>query len=352
MQQIRIAGADFDARVFSRGKFALTIEPVPGFTLSLGRIACGDFGEMSALPKKLRRHDSGDGLSVSVDTASQIPFGCEYEVKRSIDFSDGFARVTTDIAALNHGRIAVLEQEPVLFTGPWRRLEYLIRGETALRSAGPAPDRQLLYSGPEPVVLLRCHADDGTAAEFLLGSDLWRHCAARRLGGDARFELVAEADTVSLERVPLIFDTALRPEIEVPKRPWRFSQTFAWRRGGAAVTPAPAGAESFTAAGCMLAAAVRRQIRSRIRSGEGDLRLTGVTPGSCTDAAHLERPGQGELEHCDLDELVALRLWGCRQRRGGSFTIEIADPSPFAGSAAAANLASPPRPLTAQEVQG
>ena len=114
MQQIRIAGADFDARVFSRGKFALSIEPVPGFTLSLGRAACGDFGEMSALPKKLRRHDSGDGLSVSVDTASQIPFGCEYEVKRSIDFSDGFARVTTDIAALNHGRIAVLEQEPVI----------------------------------------------------------------------------------------------------------------------------------------------------------------------------------------------------------------------------------------------
>jgi len=343
MQEIRIAGADFDARFFSRGKYAFSVAVAPDFGVSLGRIACGDFGEMSALPKKLRRHDSGDGLSAVVESESQIPFGCEYEVKRSVELSDGFARVTTDIAALNHGSISVLELEPVVFAAPWHELEFLLRGEKKFRSVKPAPERRLLYSGVEPVVLLRLRAADGTAAEFLLGDDLWRHCAARRLGGDARFELVAEGDTVTLERLPLIFDTALHPELKVPKRPWRFSATLAWRRGAPAA-PAAAAAEEISLDGCALAAANRRLVRSRIRSGEGGLRLI-AAPGFCSDAAHLERPGQGELEHCDLDELVSLRLWGCRRRRGGSFTIATAPTSPFAGSTAAANLASAPRPL-------
>ena len=345
MQEISIAGADFGARVFSRGKYAFSIEPAPGFTVSLGRIACGDFGEMSALPKKLRRHDSGDGLSISVDTVSEIPFGCEYEVKRSMEFSDGFVRVTTDVAALNHGSIEVLEQEPVVFTGPWRKIEFLVWGGGTMHSVEAAPERKVLYSGSEPVVLLRLRTADGAAAEFLLGGDLWRHRAARRLGGDARFEVVAEDGSVTLERVPLIFDTALHPELKVPKRPWRFTATFAWRRGGPA-SSFPAGTETFAIGGCALAAAARRTVRSRIRSGAGNLRFTGAAPDFCTDAAHLERPGQGELEHCDLDELVSLRLWSNRQRRGGGVAIETAEHGPFAGSAAAANLASVPRPLS------
>ena len=347
MEEIKIAGADFRAGFFPRGRYACSIAVAPEFSLSLGRIACGDFGEMSALPRKLRRHDSGDGLSVGIESASVIPFGCEYEVKRAVELSDGFARFTTDVAALNHGVITALEQEPVVFEGAWSQLEFLVWGESGFRRASPetAPERRVLYSGSEPVVLLRFRNAAGDAAEFLLGGDLWRHRSAARLGGDAHFELTAEGNSATLTRLPVFFDTALHPELKVPKRPWRFTATFAWRRGDAP-SASEAAAEEFSISGCALAAANRRLIRGRIRSGTGSLRLAGAAPGFCTDAAHLERPGQGDLEHCDFDELVALRLWGNRRRRGGKFTVTVAENGgPFAGSAAAENLAVPPRRL-------
>lgn len=349
MEEIRVKNGGFEISAFSRGRCAVKSVAASGDEVAFGRLSCGKFGELSALPEKWRRHDSGDQRLVEVDSTSVIPFGCEYRTVRHVEIFDGFSLVTTDVSPLNHGRITRLELEPVTFRGSWSRVEYLLYGADSFVSVGklPAGERRELYRGRETVVMLRVVFDSGVTAEFAVGNDLWRHRASFHLvpGVGSEYSIIAGDDEITLER--MVFD--FPEEIEAPKRGWRFNHLLSWYdpAGRSAAVEGAAADTVISYDSCAIAPACRRRWRSALRSGEGSsCLLKDAAPHICFDPAHLERSGSGELEHFDLEELAELWLWGNRRREKGGFTVKAAEGSLFADSAAMKNLSSIPQVLS------
>jgi len=348
MEEIKVQNGGFAVSAFSRGRYAVKATAASGDEMAFGRLACGKFGELSALPEKWRRHDSGDQRLVEVDSASVIPFGCEYRTVRHIEIFDGFSIITTDVSPLNHGRISRLELEPVTFRGEWTRVEYLLYGASSFVSVGALPEgeRREIYRGREPVVMLRVIFASGAAAEFAVGHDLWRHRAASHLDPrvGSEFTVAAEAGEVMLER--MVFD--FPEDIEAPKRSWRFNNLLAWRESEKAGDAGCSAAETvINYDSCAIASISRRRWRTALRSGNGGACcLENAAPHICFDPSHLERSGSGELEHFDLEELAELWLWGNRRRENGGFFVRAAENSIFADSAAMKNLASVPQVIS------
>ena len=139
----------------SRGKNVLELSSAEeGCFFRMERSKCGKFGELSALPRKFRLHRSADNASAELETESVIPFGCEYLVARECRISSGAAELISDFSAVNFGKVDGIELEPVVFSGDWQTLELLVYGEKKFRSFA-APRSGVLYSGPEPPLLLR-----------------------------------------------------------------------------------------------------------------------------------------------------------------------------------------------------
>ena len=319
------------------GTFRLTVSGID--RLEFGRVVCGNFSEDSALFDKLRLHSSNDGLEKTWESRSVIPFGCEYQIGRSGEFVSGLGRLTTDVRALGGGRIGDLELEELRFAAPWRKAEFLVNGENAFRTASPG--NETLYLGAEPLLMLRVTFPDGVETEFAVGNDLWRQRAgAHTPGAHGEFSLVSSSDGLHYRRRVLIRD----PEIEPEKRPWRFSALFGWKNAN---NPPVEAENRFRLQECMLGSVNRRTLRKQLRTASGSVTLDGIAPRVCLDAAHLERPGRGEIEHFDLEEHLVSYIWGNRQlhRRNGSFTM-IPEPGKiFSDSVIVGNLGNVPEVL-------
>ena len=317
-----IAGPGFTGTVYAEGGTVFELAAGGRPLLRLGRTRCGGFAEDGALLKKLRFHASLDSLSASIDTASVIPFGCEYLVSRELEMVAGLALWTVDVSAVARGIVSAVELEPVTFPGPWRTLEYLIYGEKEFRRVEPGETETEFYRGRELVMSVRLTAADGARVEFNAGGDLWRHRAAMHLPeavGEYALSGGAELDCA---------------DVALPESGRRV------RCGGEA--------ESRP---CLTSPAARRIFRDFVRRSAADLRIGGLAPGCCCAAAHLERPGKKELEHLDLDDCISFYLWGNRQlaKNGHHLRITPAAEGPFAGSVSAANLGEYPRlPLEEQ----
>ena len=347
-----IRGEGFFAAVRPEGPaaFGLTVGGVS--RLELGRIRCGAFSEESALLKKLRRHDTADALSVSVESECVIPFGCEYRAARRLELCDGFARWTVDVAPVGRGAVEALNLEDVVFRGPWNRLEYLLFGEERFRTAEPGAGETEFYRGEEIPWAVRLISADGVRVEFLTAGDLWRHRAARRMtGARSEFALRGSATELRFEREIFRFG----PESVIERRPWRFTNLIVWSDPARPDEPPPEDERTVDLAaegiGCLCGAAARRFLRAAIRRGTGALRLENAALQLCTDAAHLERPARQTLEHCDVGDALHFYLWGNRQlaASGGSLRITSKTGTPLADSAAADNLGRKLRPLTGEK---
>lgn len=356
-----VAGPGFTGTVFSGGDCVFELAAGARKLLRFGRTRCGGFAETGALVKKLRLHESLDSLSASVEAGSVIPFGCEYNVGRELEMVAGLASWTVDVSAVTRGIVSSVELEPVMFPGPWKSLEYLVYGETAFRAAELAEGEAEFYRGRELVMSVRLAAADGTKVEFNAGGDLWRHRAAMHMPEvEGEYVLTGGAAEVVLTRKVFAFPA----DAVIEKRPWRFKNSFAWLLPGDefaapagesvldfAVAELPASGKRVGCGGaaeavpCLTGAASRRVFRDFVRRGASNLCVTGLAPGVCCAAAHLERPGRKELEHFDLDDYLTFYLWGNRQlaKKGFQLRIDPAAEGLFAGSVSAANLRRYPR---------
>lgn len=362
-----IAGPGFTGTVYAEGTAVFELAAGGRPLLRLGRTRCGGFAEDGALLKKLRFHASLDSLSASIDTASVIPFGCEYLVSRELEMVAGLALWTVDVSAVARGIVSAVELEPVTFPGPWRTLEYLIYGEKEFRRVEPGETETEFYRGRELVMSVRLTAADGARVEFNAGGDLWRHRAAMHLPeAVGEYALSGGADRIVLTRKVFAFGA----DAVIEKRPWRFRNSFAWSLPGDtfavpgdeavldfADVALPESGRRVRCGGeaesrpCLTSPAARRIFRDFVRRSAADLRIGGLAPGCCCAAAHLERPGKKELEHLDLDDCISFYLWGNRQlaKNGHHLRITPAAEGPFAGSVSAANLGEYPRlPLEEQ----
>ncbi len=352
-----IAGPGFRALASADNQTKFTLELAGKVRLELGCAVCGKFSENTALPKKLRKHNSHDGLLASFESASTIPFGCEYNVEREIELFDGIGLLTTDLAAVNRGLVGDINLGDVRFPGPWRKIAFLLPGEVAFTERALDGDETELYRGSEPPVMVRLDDGAGTRIEFATGSDLWRHRSGSAITGcSAEFALTGNTAGVTLTRQVLRF----AEDAVIEKRPWRFKNLIAWETPGRASAETPARTVDFAAAQlppaagkdggatpCMSSSGARKFLRDAVRRGGESLLLTNIAPGFCRDAAHLERAGKSELLHLDLEDFAAFYLWGNRQLARSGATLRMT-PQPgtlFADSVAAVNLGRAPQPL-------
>ena len=302
----------------------------------LGRVKCGKFGELGALPEKFRLHRSEDAAEAELESSGVIPFGCEYRVSRDCRVTCGCATLTTDIAAVTGGRVDGMELEPPTFAGDLARAEFLIYGEEKFRSV-ELPASGTLYSGREVPLMIRVTYADGLRCEMALGADVWRHRAAFGIDGAAsEYELVAAGNELKLTRRVLKY----APDIEPERRPWRFTVLIGWDDGSASAEPS---GETFELPGCAMSAVSRRELRSLVRRSDRSLVWRNVSPAVCGDAAHVSRSGRGELAHFDLEELLAAWRWANRQlgKSGHHLALTPKAGGLFADSVILRNLARP-----------
>jgi len=314
-----IAAGGSQLQLFPAGSSAMKLLSGKRELLSLGRVGCANFSEISALPELFRLHRANDGLTMSLESSSVIPFGSEYKVDREITVSSGCALLNTQIAALNGGAVGDLELESLHFPGNAATVEYQLYGENKFHRAKFRKDGEI-YSGPELPRVVRVLHHDGTAVEMVSGSDLWRHRAASHLEGvDSLFTLSFDEAALCFTRRILIY----APEVPVEKRSWQFQSVISW---SVPENPVSGECRDLEIPGCLCYRNVQKALRSSVRGAVSNLRLTGYKGGICMDASHLERPGKKEMEHCDLSDLIQLRNWACRQLCAKGFALVAAMP--------------------------
>ena len=293
-------------KAFPAGKTLLEISNGERSLMRLNRGEFAGFSEISALPEIFRLHRAEDGFSVALETRSIIPFGSEFRVERDVTITNGIASMNTSVAACNRGEVGNITLETVEFPGPWAKVSYRIFGEEKMHCCKFRENGEF-YSGSELPWYIQVEYRDGSKAEFMTGSDIWRHRAAAKMEGvTASFRIVDNEGALTFERAVLIYDK----ETVVEKRPWQFETLFAW---SVPETSPAADAAEIPLDGCLSSRKVQRTMRQEIRRSEKSLVLTGYTPVICKEAAHLDRPGKKELEHIDLQDLFQLYCWGNRQ---------------------------------------
>ncbi|MGE4564796.1 MAG: hypothetical protein AB7F32_07995 [Victivallaceae bacterium] len=315
-----INGAGFTADFKSLGETIFELDAGSG-RAAVGGALCDGFGEARVEAKKLKIHRTLDGILVSAESEKVIPFGCEYDVRRSFSLLDGLLRVTADFRTVGRQVLRELRLDPVTLSGDWRRLGIS-------RDGVSVEWHDLPYSeeAPQMPVFYLAEAVDGTLWEFGCGEDLWRCRAGRELGGEAAFTVEATAQRMCFER--LIFRFA--PEMVLQRRPWRFGYYLAW--SGAADAAAatgevidlgqlaiPPGGRRSDAKGqvapgfCLAAPAVQRLLRDTVRRSAGPLVIRGGGAGCCCSAGHLDRANKGTLLHRDLEAAMVFYEWANRQ---------------------------------------
>ena len=308
---------DWQLTAHPAGKCVLEISNNSRSLMRINRGEFAGFAEISALPEIFRLHRAVDGFSVSLESRSVIPFGSEFQVSREIDIINGTASMTTSVAACNRGEVGNITLETVEFPGPWAKLNYWIWGEEKMHTCKYRENAEF-FSGSELPWYVQVEYRDGSKAEFMTASDIWRHRAAAKMEGvNSRFRLADNDGVLTFERAVLIYDK----ETVVEKRPWQFETLFAWSvpqneaAPGAVETPIP---------GCLASRKAQRAMRQAVRCADSSLKLTDYTVNICKDASHLDRPGKKELEHLDLQDLFQLYCWGNRQLSRKELALTIA----------------------------
>ena len=336
---------DWQLKAFPAGKTVLEISN--SRSRSLLRINRGEFAgfsEVSALPEIFRLHRAEDGLSLSLETRSIIPFGSEFQVERDVVITNGCASMTTSVAACNRGEVGNITLETIEFPGPWAKISYRIWGEEKMHCCKHRENAEF-YTGSELPWYIQVEYRGGVKAEFITGSDIWRHRAAAKMEGVTSAFRIADNDgTLVLERAVLIYDK----ETVVEKRPWQFESLFAWS--------VPCNGEVSEAAplpipGCLASRKTQRSLRQSIRKAESSLQLTEYTPQLCMESSHLDRSGKKELEHIDLQDLFQLYCWGNRQlfRKSMSLTVAPSSSELLPQSLILEHLAKVPVPIAPSE---
>ncbi len=301
---------------FPAGKTVLELVNASRTLMRINRGTFAGFSEVSALPEIFRLHRAEDSLSASIESRSIIPFGSEFKVERDILITDGAASMVTSVAACNRGEVGNITLETLEFPGPWAKVNYLLYGENKLHSCKFRENGEF-YCGNELPWFIQVEYRDGSKAEFMTGSDVWRHRAASRMEGvDSSFRIADTDGTLTFERNILIYSE----ETPVEKRPWQFETLFSW---STPLDTAPADGTAFAVPGCLAARNVQRSLRHAVRSTETDLTLTGYKAAFCNEAAHIDRPGKKLLEHIDIQELFQFYCWANRQLNKKALALTV-----------------------------
>ena len=340
-----VCGNNWHLTACPAGKSVLELANGSRTLMRINRGTVANFAEVSALPEIFRLHRAEDGFSASLESRSVIPFGSEFKVERSVVMTDGAASMVTAVSACNRGEVGNITLESVEFPGPWAKVTYLLYGDSKRHSCKFRENGEF-YNGSELPWFIQVEYRDGSKAEFMTGSDVWRHRSASRMEGvSASFRITDVDGTLTFERNVLIYGE----ETPVEKRPWQFDTLFAWS------TPQDqtevSGGKEVPVPGCLAARSVQKNLRHAVRSAESDLRLTGYKAAFCEDASHLDRPGKKVLEHIDVQELFQFYCWANRQlsKKNLSLTAAFEEQELLSGSLLLERLSRKPVQLSFED---
>lgn len=290
-----------------------------------------NISEAETIREKCRFHGKLDNREVEVECSSVYPFGGEATIDRTIAVRDHLIEVRADFKPGRGEVIRNLELEKLVFPGEWQSVEIVPMPETVgqpwqLEKLDLANGSK--WQAAKPFAALLLTDADGYQIELGVGGDYWRMCGE----GASGWEIACADGAVTVSGKVV----AIAPEMEIQRRPWRFSYYLAWGRKTQSAAAAAdedivikADLAEELGCECFRAPAVRKFLRKVIRqqqekSGNLYLMLPGVK--CCDDAGHLERPGKKKLRHWDLDELFALYSWGNRALGEGRELLVNIDP--------------------------
>lgn len=332
-------------------RFTLNQEPV----LCLNAATLGQFPERGSLLKKERQQETLDGLVARFEATLQVPFGTEPEIRRSVEFVDGFARIIEDYQPGRGGAFNRLELGDIVLPGPWKKVRVIPVPEAgqvcyfdSVQFSVEDKDN-VFYDAGEPFLSAVFEREDGSSLEIGCGDDLWRWRIADSLEFcHAEFKISGNSEHIVLKRIPLSFHEGASPECVSRRFKWYFAwethetRTASRKRKCSTLDlnkldlPDSAAVADNTGksvgAWCLEAAAVRRQLRKKLRSmlsnqNSGDLSLANCEPHVCASAAHLGRPGRQTLAHWDAWDMMELFVWANRRLVGSNRFFGIAPPA-------------------------
>ncbi len=341
----------------------LTLEA--GSSLSVKSIPAtlGEYSEQMALPGIRRPHASIDGLEASIDIPDTIPFGDEPSINRKIKVSSGLMTIVTDFELRHSFQMRGISAGGLAISGKIASVSILQIPKASAKPAfkelafSDSKDGDPLFSSEMPPLVMLVTAEDGTVLEFTVGEDLWRWCAAGRLGGKSSFSIVRSPEGIDFKWD--IFSLKSEEQEPIPGRNWRFSYMLAWKVESAKKRTAKKGGKdtfksSFDMASfdwpesariktdrkkksrgadvCVSSGAALNILKKWLRSNladcsEGDIfALLNAEPHFCLDAAHMDRPKLKELPHWDACALVEFKRWANRQLAASGARLEIVLP--------------------------
>jgi hypothetical protein len=329
---------------YKSGTKAFDVELNGNATCTFGRVSCGKFGEKNALNKFLRCHNSLDNTYCEVESFDTIPFGCEFDIRRTSKVCNNFAIVITDVSAVSHGRVGNLTQEPITFDGPWVKVEYLANSAGPLECVENREDQEI-YNSATALHYIKVTYEDNSCIEFYTGSDYWRHNSGSTIEDcSSNFNLSIKDGAITYTRNMLIYGD----KAEIEKRPWRFKSIIAWQDGKQELLTSLDDAQEITIKedACFLSPASRRAFKKQIRKAKSNIILSDAYLSICNDGSHIERAGK-TLEHCDLEEYLTDWLWANKQLKKSNFAFIVKSKKQgiLKDSCAIATLASVPEEL-------
>lgn len=273
-----------------------------------GGVTLDGFSERSLLVRKFRRHATDDRLTTDVNLNGVIPFGGEYAVLRTWDFTGAFGLATVDLRSAG---LRNIDLDPLRFPGKWARIEWL--------AADGAHGTGVGYDSAVPLVKLVLTRADGAAVETGIAGDVWRHAAAGKFG---RTTLTGSDGGVLLRRT-----LGMAADAEPDRRPKRFRYYLTGRGSGAAAGIDFRELSPDLPNPCLKAAPTRRLLRDLVRRLEPGAKVALRLPeiALCDDAGHLERPNKVTLAHTGWDDAFEFYTWANRQlaKTGGALVLRF-----------------------------
>lgn len=318
-----VSGRDFSCQIISGESEFLKFNHSSGMMLELKNFACNNFGEDGSLVKKARVHSRLDGLSSSGELYQNIPFGCEFMIKRNFEFTSNFARIISDIDP-GAGAIEDLKLEDFVLSGDFEELNlFLLNGnQVELKSFKMSDKQEIYYQADLPILAFNVVDKNQNKFEVGTGNDLWRHNGAKLYPNcSSEFKLAGNKDKVTLERHVIKFNSS---EDAPRKRAWRFKYYFAWSSNFERQTAnsdfelvdvkslfdrSYEHVNNLQNLPCMTSALVRRTLRNIIRKSTKSL-IIDCDLALCEDSSHLERVNAETLLHWSIDDFFELALWG------------------------------------------
>ncbi len=210
--------------------------------MNVNPVKFGSFGENSGIVKKLRRHETMDGATHSIEMLSTIPFGSEPQVARNIQFAQNHAKIITDIEIKSSLPVKKLYVDNFTLTGKiteiavvsgkdlsvanilWQKIADLDFSETE-------NNKFSIYNSEKPFLILLVKNSSGDIFEVGTGDDLWRWQTAlshKHIGSEFSITVDSKCN-VNVER--LVLDLTCDAEAKLESRNWRFKWYFAWQNG-------------------------------------------------------------------------------------------------------------------------